>query len=437
MFSFDNPMDPWNRFNYNQGNYIKSGIVTDAIGLGLMAAPTIAPYIAKGLASPVTTIASQIPQLGKYSYMLPTLDKALWAATGASGLYNRVSNEGVQGITNHPFLIAMDLGMLSPIAKGIKTVGNEAMWKYTSEIPKFNNYRNIRPAINNDILGQKIKWENIDNPLKGASNDKDFYKEMMKNVANNYISGEPYFYSIFGKPQLAKGLSKEYQEHLLNNTIGRTINYLKEEKGLDEIGAKNIYDIAKQQLKDVQIGRFSKANYELAGQKNFAGFYNPRNNFISVRTDIPEKQTILHEGRHMLDYNMPITLPKKHKEILNEAYGEDFINIPKTKYAEGLKDYSNMDMEMVTTNLDARNKLLGNLDDLSIEQQNSIIDKAGDNVIINAIEDSNGYGRRYINYLRDSGLLTKEKIQKFRNAMKYVGSFGLPTGLYLGTRNNE
>ena len=273
--------------------------------------------------------------------------------------------------------------------------------------------------------------------FNGLIEDKDFYKEMMKYSANGYISGEPYYSYIFGKPQITKGLSKEYQENLLNNTIGRTINYLKEEKGLDEAGAKNIYDIAKQQLKDVQVGRFSKANYELAGKENFGGFYYPKKNFISLRTDIPEKQTILHEGRHMLDYNMPITLPKKHKEILNEAYGEDFINIPKTKYAGGLKDYSNMDREMVTTNLDARNKLLGNLDDLSIEQQNSIIDKANDNTIISAIESSNGYGSRYIKYLKDNGLLTKEKIQKFRNAMKYVGSFGLPTGIYLGTKNNE
>lgn len=165
VFSFDNPMDPWNRFNYNQGNYIKSGIVTDAIGLGLMAAPTIAPYIAKGLASPITTIASQIPQLGKYSYMLPTLDKALWATTGASGLYDRVSNEGVQGITNHPFLTAMDLGMSSPVGKGIKSSVSksmsglldrtaEAMVRQGDALPNFKLW-NKKGMLNYILRGEK------------------------------------------------------------------------------------------------------------------------------------------------------------------------------------------------------------------------------------------------------------------------------------------
>ena len=46
--------------------------------------------------------------------------------------------------------------------------------------------------------------------------------------------------------------------------------------------------------------------------------------------------------------------------------------------------------------------------------------------IIEAVETSNGYGRKYIEYLRKNNKLTPEKIEQFREAMIKVPSYMLP-----------
>ena len=66
-----------------------------------------------------------------------------------------------------------------------------------------------------------------------------------------------------------------------------------------------------------------------------------------------------------------------------------------------------------------------------IEFQNLLIQQAQPEDIVKAVESSNEYGRRYIEYLRETGKLTPEKIEQFRKALMYVPSYILPaTGGY-------
>ena len=58
--------------------------------------------------------------------------------------------------------------------------------------------------------------------------------------------------------------------------------------------------------------------------------------------------------------------------------------------------------------------------------QNNAILTANTDEIIEAIENSNGYGKTYINYLRSNNKLTPEKINQFRQSMMHVGNYISP-----------
>ena len=65
--------------------------------------------------------------------------------------------------------------------------------------------------------------------------------------------------------------------------------------------------------------------------------------------------------------------------------------------------------------------------------EDKIIDKMPDTAIFEAVEKANGYGRRYIRFLRDNNKLTPQKAQQFREAMKHVGAYAIPTVIAAGT----
>ena len=154
---------------------------------------------------------------------------------------------------------------------------------------------------------------------------------------------------------------------------------------------------------------------------------------MSVNTEFeyPVEYIMKHEGRHLLDRRMPSLTPSQ-EQIIAEAYDGDFLRIPETEYAGSLKDYQHMAMERVTTNRDAREMLLNRAlgenrsVDVDIETQNKIIDEVNDDAIFSAVKDANGYGKRYIQLLKDTGRLTHEKADQFRNAMKKLGIIAIP-----------
>lgn len=90
--------------------------------------------------------------------------------------------------------------------------------------------------------------------------------------------------------------------------------------------------------------------FAISDDANAGGIYFPLFNHVAVREG---QNSLGHELRHRLDKILDLT--DVERDILSRAYDDDFINLAKyvPKY-EGMP----LQKEMVTTNFDARNKLL-------------------------------------------------------------------------------
>ena len=169
---------------------------------------------------------------------------------------------------------------------------------------------------------------------------------------------------------------------------------------------------------------------------NITGMYTSGNRII-IKEGASQVEILPHELRHKLDdiYN----LSDEQQQILNKAYSNDF-NSDEIKKTVGRDLSYNMLDEAVTTNLDSRRKLFDAYNPSSndtyfpIDLQNDMIDKMSDEKIIYAIQNSNRYGQVYIDYLKQNNLLTKDKVQAFRNAMKYVGGISIPAAIETSTQ---
>lgn len=167
------------------------------------------------------------------------------------------------------------------------------------------------------------------------------------------------------------------------------------------------------------------------------GMHFPDDGHIAIREG-NENAAIGHELRHRLsEQYLPNTAAEK--QFLEDAYDEGFKKLPGL-YKE-LGGYNSMGAERVTTNFDARNKLLGLTAQVltPVRLQNTIIDKIRDDQIFKAVESANGYGRAFIDYLRNRNALTPEKARQFREAMKNVGMYSSPiaVGAYLNQYNDQ
>lgn len=167
------------------------------------------------------------------------------------------------------------------------------------------------------------------------------------------------------------------------------------------------------------------------------GLYTDNGN-IAINANAPDlDDVLLHEIRHKLDAGIPLT--QEEEAYLRAAYGDIFTQIPKTDPSwtkTGIGEDYDIWNEAVTTNRDARDVVLGPVHSrmTPVNLQNKIIDNVSDQMILEAVSRSNGYGRRYVDALigdgpLDASLVSKEQIQAWRNAMKYVGSGALAVGL--------
>lgn len=258
----------------------------------------------------------------------------------------------------------------------------------------------------------------------------------------------------------SRGVPEHIKSYINQNTVERAAIAMRK-AGYSEREIQQYIEKVNTEMDNVKYGMYSNKDYKDAGFGDFAGFYNDDNNFISVNKESPNftpDEVFKHEVRHLVDYRTSMT--DEMYNILDDAYDKDFLEIPKHENAGSLKDYPYMDREKVTTNLDARNALFKDknltwvLDKNSyaehtkprkprtiaeflnppkreypedmIEFQNLLIQQAQPEDIVKAVENSNGYGRRYIEYLRETGKLTPEKIEQFRKALMYVPSYVLP-----------
>lgn len=170
-----------------------------------------------------------------------------------------------------------------------------------------------------------------------------------------------------------------------------------------------------------------------AGQNNVAGITFP-DGHIAIREG-NEDLAVGHEVRHRLQqYSEPQTM--QELKVLNDAYDSNFVTLGR-EYPE-LKGL-NLDLERETLNYDARRSLVGDnvLKQFDLDTQNAIIDDMSDIDVFNAVEEANGYGSAYIDFLRKNNLLTHKKAQQFKEAMKHVGAYAAPVGIGLGTLYGE
>lgn len=285
-----------------------------------------------------------------------------------------------------------------------------------------------------------------------------FFEKLLANINKNNLKTSSYNYKNIGNKDIVSQFfnnlkiqgktvsvdgnvnnysSRKLGENAKNNLIHNTI-----ERNIDEMRnlgySENEINLYRQktidELNNVRVGHYTAEDYSKANMGESGGFYNPDDNFISVNTEskFPVDFIEAHEGRHMLDFKTS-TMP--HQDILlSDAYDNDFINIPNTKYAGSIKGYQNMNRERITTNRDAREILLKGFNKESRHIQNLVIDKSSDDQIFKAVENANGYGRRYVQFLRDNNALTHQKAQQFREAMKHVGVI---TGISFGIANQN
>lgn len=273
---------------------------------------------------------------------------------------------------------------------------------------------------------------------RGKAGDIDYIKKL---AAENKIQGKPAWtlgnIDFFtGKPvgfssDVSKGLSWEAKEDLMNNTVKRNLREFRKE-GYDDLSRLQYQEKVKDLLDNVNVGRYTNEDYVKASAEGLGGFYDDARNFISVNTDnptLPRNRIEAHEGRHLIDYNT--SMLDSQYDLLSKAYDDDFLNIPNTEFAGTLKDYKLMNKERVTTNRDSRNVLLSNkdLNNRSLKEQDTYIDNASNEEIFNAVENSNGYGRKFIKFLKANNKLTSQKAQELRKAMKYVGGYAAPVAI--------
>lgn len=258
------------------------------------------------------------------------------------------------------------------------------------------------------------------------------------------------------------GLSADAKQSLLDETIARNVRAF-EEQGVDPLAIQEYRNRAAALMDDVRVGRYTNQDYIKAGKGDIGGFYNKKRNFLSVNTEsgFPDGFVEKHEGRHLLDYKLDddilmgtnpyrnilgsdfdsdatakaMTMAvQKQNAVLTKAYDMDFINLSNTKYAGSLEGYPHMEREAITTNADSRRRLFDkkHANNWSLELKDKLIDKVPKEDIFDAVEQANGYGRRYIQFLRYNGKLTEEKANQFREAMKYKGILAIPLAVGAG-----
>lgn len=257
------------------------------------------------------------------------------------------------------------------------------------------------------------------------------YKKLIASDYQKYISGQKpsdFFirYILEDDEKIIPHKIESYlQADLLNSTLPRMqlqrpwIKKEKLERDFNNIINGSYNEVP---LKTYRKSRTNDKDFEAAGWTNW-----DTDNVAIVSGEDPY-EVIPHELRHKIDNHIPLT--QEEEELLMKAFGEEFLNIP--SLYEEMKNYKYMKEDMVTTNRDARTALLGNAwtENRPVIFQNMLIDKKSDDAVVKAISESNGYGRRLIEVLKNNNALTPERIKAFRESMKYVGGAAIPIGIF-------
>lgn len=237
---------------------------------------------------------------------------------------------------------------------------------------------------------------------------KEGYKQLL---TTGSISGLKKLFYPKGKIKIISNDIKDDIIHNVGNRLANQRTWYSREKTINDV-RNNIPNTYREFPQYV----FDKAS----GTKAFGNYYNGNINL----SDKASPHVLKHEIRHKLDEVFPYTETEEY--ILDKALGKDFNDITK-RISSG--------NEMSTTIGDFRNTYLKPHElKLDINAQNKIIDEIPTDRVFDVLENANGYGEKYVQWLRRFNYDTPEKAEAIKTAAKNIG---IGVGLYPIVNQNK
>ena len=341
----------------------------------------------------------------------------------------------VNGQTN--MADASQFSILKPVRIGKRTIG------YIEKplIKNDNTFGTVNELYNNAPKNQ---------PLFSLS-EEDIPSQYKTDNRVDLIKLYDYYFTKKPKKDALLKFARNEELNSLEGAVIADYNVQKSTvKGLEELFEDTIFKRTPKEYfadKKIDFNTFQKelkeGNYVSVDQRfindtigeGFKGYFSPDDNLIVISNGVDVWRVAPHEFRHMLDKIKK--LPLEQVKMLEEAFTEDFRTLPEwVPETDTLHGYAQMESEMVTTNYDTWLKLMPkHLHKKSLELQNKFIDKVSDAKIVEALEKSNGYGRRYVERMRKQyGRVPPEVIKALRRSLKYVG---MSTAVLYGTNNRK
>lgn len=371
-------------------------------------------------------------------------------------------------VTNDPMgAVFQDLVVRPQSRGGNTTVGNwERQWspKYEKPLetvsPEFDILsfvRGVASSLSKNVSKKSLRpqitaSETTSNPYKYKSDKdvKDMFTKMREmsirrklaqiSTQKPDLENDPFgIYDLASDVIHHEGMPAGVEDIFRHQILPRTDIY-----PLD-------YDFIIAKLSKYGYNTLDDYNWAKYVDDNLAGYLDSSTTGIAIR-DGYQDFAGAHEFRHRMQRLIPHR--KSHfaerEHFLNKAYDDDFINLPKNiSPDDSLYGYELMADEAATTNLDARKWAFENFSDnpnirtASIKEQNAFLDNLTDDQIIEAVVNSNGYGKKYIHFLEqkyhllDNPKLNAQYANRFRNAMKYYGAASIPITMVIKNTQNE
>lgn len=333
---------------------------------------------------------------------------------------------------------------------GRKPYESEAAYRGTQGT---NNTRTIVTENASNAEGVSGAPENNPYKLSDPSKTKEFFNQLQRMDAVAFMTGDKPAMGFF--PSSWTKAHRQFPEEsvqIINNSIKPRI-LAQAEKDIrsvydPSIDGNDIEAYVAEELKwlEKELDEKISSGYELGSEGLFQAYDAPKKDFVTgglqfmdrngtiyLREGKDASWVLPHEWRHRsTNKTAGGAYYGKEKKLLKAGYTKEFDNL-----ANIVEDFKGMDMdaERVTTNGDVRAELIGktHAKKTSWQLQNKIIDKKTDEEVFAAVEKANGYGREYIKYMRKLGKLTPELAKNLREAMKYVGMYGIPATIAGGT----
>ena len=363
------------------------------------------------------TLGSGIPLLTRgisaFRTAFPKVATGIDLVLTADGVRNLATKNGIQKTINYAKEGNWGRAAISGAVDALDILGGVGL---IGDVVKGS--KKVIPAIQSTLTNTDVTSNKPTKDLFSRLKER-----MMRTAAEDMLSTGK-------RGTLQAGLLDHIAEPVMRESVPRPVYKYFEENVIPRMQAERPWERAGRVEAEVKLnvdgpwGTASDELFNLVTNERVGGIYNPTTNKIMIRESNQDKLgTLIHEIRHRVDDGVPTT--QHEMDLLQAAFGPEFLKIP---YA--IKYNYDTTPDMVTTIGDARRALFGERS-IPIEMQNDFIDILPDETITNAVKKGNGYGRELIEMLEKSETLTPERVNAFREAMKYVGMSALP--LLLGS----